>query len=51
MAADSHDRYANVEVSYLLQKMEQYEGIAILSTNLRSNMDDAIRCSSASWAA
>jgi SpoVK/Ycf46/Vps4 family AAA+-type ATPase len=38
---DSHDRYANVEVSYLLQKMEQYEGIAILATNLRQNFDDA----------
>src|SRR5262249_60912162 len=35
---DSHDRYANIEISYLLQKMEQYEGIAILSTNLRNNM-------------
>lgn len=38
---DSHDRYANIEISYLLQKMEQYEGIAILATNLRNNMDDA----------
>jgi SpoVK/Ycf46/Vps4 family AAA+-type ATPase len=38
---DSHDRYANVEISYLLQKMEQYEGIAILATNLRQNMDEA----------
>jgi hypothetical protein len=38
---DSHDRYANIEISYLLQKMEQYEGIAILATNLRANMDDA----------
>ena len=38
---DSHDRYANIEVSYLLQKMEEYQGIAILTTNLRSNMDDA----------
>jgi len=38
---DSHDRYANVEISYLLQKMEQYDGIAILATNLRSNLDEA----------
>jgi hypothetical protein len=38
---DSHDRYANVEISFLLQQMEQYEGIAILATNLRQNMDDA----------
>jgi SpoVK/Ycf46/Vps4 family AAA+-type ATPase len=38
---DSHDRYANIEISYLLQKMEEYEGVAILATNLRKNMDDA----------
>jgi len=38
---DSHDRYANIEVSYLLQKMEEYDGIAILATNLRKNMDEA----------
>ena len=38
---DSHDRYANLEISYLLQKMEHYEGIAILATNLRQNLDDA----------
>jgi SpoVK/Ycf46/Vps4 family AAA+-type ATPase len=38
---DSHDRYANIEISYLLQKMDQYEGVAILATNLRENMDDA----------
>ncbi len=38
---DAHDRYANIEISYLLQKMEEYEGIAILTTNFRSNMDDA----------
>jgi len=38
---DSHDRYANIEISYLLQKMEQYEGIAILATNLRQNLDEA----------
>lgn len=38
---DAHDRYANVETAYLLQKMEEYEGIVILATNLRGNMDDA----------
>jgi hypothetical protein len=38
---DSHDRYANLEIAYLLQKMEQYEGLAILATNLRGNLDDA----------
>ena len=38
---DAHDRYANVEVSYLLQKMEEYEGMIILATNLRKNMDEA----------
>jgi SpoVK/Ycf46/Vps4 family AAA+-type ATPase len=38
---DAHDRYANVETSYLLQRMEEYEGISILATNLRRNMDDA----------
>jgi SpoVK/Ycf46/Vps4 family AAA+-type ATPase len=38
---DAHDRYANIEVGYLLQKMEEYDGIAILATNLRQNMDDA----------
>jgi SpoVK/Ycf46/Vps4 family AAA+-type ATPase len=38
---DSHDRYANIEISYLLQKMEEYEGVTILATNLRKNMDDA----------
>lgn len=38
---DSHDRYANVEISYLLQKMEEYEGISILATNLQKHMDEA----------
>jgi SpoVK/Ycf46/Vps4 family AAA+-type ATPase len=38
---DAHDRYANVEVAYLLQRMEAYDGIAILATNLRQNMDEA----------
>jgi AAA+ superfamily predicted ATPase len=38
---DAHDRYANIEIGYLLQKMEEYEGIALLTTNLRNSMDDA----------
>ena len=38
---DSHDRYANLEVAYLLQRMEAYRGLAILTTNLRSNLDRA----------
>ncbi len=38
---DAHDRYANLEVAYLLQKMEEHEGIVILATNLRKNLDDA----------
>ncbi len=38
---DSHDRYANLEISYLLQKMETYDGVAILATNLRDNLDEA----------
>jgi vesicle-fusing ATPase len=38
---DSHDRYANLEVAYLLQRMESYRGLAILTTNLRSNLDRA----------
>lgn len=38
---DSHDRYANLEISYLLQRMEEYDGIVILATNLRKNMDEA----------
>ncbi|MFC2005108.1 AAA family ATPase [Chloroflexota bacterium] len=38
---DSHDRYANIEIAYLLQKMDEYEGVVILATNLRKNMDDA----------
>ncbi len=38
---DAHDRYANLEISYLLQKMEEHEGVVILATNLRQNMDEA----------
>jgi SpoVK/Ycf46/Vps4 family AAA+-type ATPase len=38
---DAHDRYANIEISYLLQKMETYDGLAILATNLRQNLDES----------
>jgi SpoVK/Ycf46/Vps4 family AAA+-type ATPase len=38
---DAHDRYANIEVAFLLQRMESFNGIAVLATNLRSNVDDA----------
>lgn len=38
---DSHDRYANIEVSYLLQRMEAYRGLAILTTNMRHAIDKA----------
>ena len=38
---DAHDRYANIEVGYLLQRMEEYEGMVILATNFRKNMDEA----------
>ncbi len=39
--SDAKDRYANVEVAYLLQRMEQFDGLAILATNLRGNIDSA----------
>jgi len=39
--SDSHDRYANIEVAYLLQRMEVYPGAVILATNFRRNIDDA----------
>jgi hypothetical protein len=38
---DSHDRYANIEINYLLQRMEQYRGLAILATNMKSALDTA----------
>jgi len=40
---DSHDRYANIEVGYLLQRMESYQGLAILTTNLKSSLDRAFQ--------
>ncbi len=39
--SDAHDRYANIEVAYLLQRLEAYPGIVILATNLQRNIDDA----------
>ncbi len=39
--SDAHDRYANIEVNFLLQRLESYDGIALLATNLQQNMDDA----------
>jgi SpoVK/Ycf46/Vps4 family AAA+-type ATPase len=38
---DSHDRYANIEINYLLQRMEAYRGVAILATNMKSALDTA----------
>lgn len=38
---DSHDKYANIEVSYLLQRIEEYPGIVILAGNMKGNIDDA----------
>lgn len=38
---DAHDRHANVESAYLLQRMESFDGIAVLTTNLRANLDEA----------
>src|SRR6185369_12429088 len=38
---DAHDRYANVETAYLLQKMEEHDGMVILATNLANNIDNA----------
>jgi SpoVK/Ycf46/Vps4 family AAA+-type ATPase len=39
--SDAHDRYANLETAYLLARLERFEGLAILSTNLRQNIDPA----------
>jgi len=40
---DSHDRYANIEIGYLLQRMESYQGVAILTTNLKATLDQAFQ--------
>ena len=39
--SDAHDRYANIEVAYLLQRLERYDGLAIMATNLLRNIDPA----------
>ncbi|KXK58370.1 ATPase [Micromonospora rosaria] len=39
--SDAHDRYANLESAYLLQRMESFDGVAVLTTNLRANLDEA----------
>lgn len=41
---DAHDRYANQEISYLLQRVEDYNGLAILGSNLKDNIDEAFIC-------
>jgi SpoVK/Ycf46/Vps4 family AAA+-type ATPase len=38
---DSHDRYANIEINYLLERLEAFEGVAILATNRKASLDDA----------
>lgn len=38
---DAHDRYANIEVNYLLQRVEQFDGLVVLATNMQRNLDDA----------
>jgi SpoVK/Ycf46/Vps4 family AAA+-type ATPase len=40
--SDARDRYANLEVAYLLQRMESFDGLAVLTTNLRANLDEAL---------
>ena len=40
---DAHDRYANIEIAYLLEKIEKYNGIVILATNMKSNIDEAFK--------
>jgi SpoVK/Ycf46/Vps4 family AAA+-type ATPase len=39
--SDAHDRYANIEVAYLLQRLETYDGVVVLATNLQRNIDNA----------
>ena len=39
--SDARDRHANIEVAFLLQRMESFDGLAILTSNLRSNLDEA----------
>ena len=46
---DARDRYANIEVAYLLQQIEEYDGVAIMATNLRQNLDEAFTAAWTSW--
>jgi len=39
--SDAHDRYANIEIDYLLQRMEQFDGVAVLATNRKGDLDTA----------
>jgi SpoVK/Ycf46/Vps4 family AAA+-type ATPase len=39
--SDAHDRYANIEIDYLLQRMEQFDGVAVLTTNRKGDLDTA----------
>jgi SpoVK/Ycf46/Vps4 family AAA+-type ATPase len=39
--SDAHDRYANIEVAYLLQRLESYQGLVVMATNLQRNIDEA----------
>lgn len=41
-AKDAHNRYANIKIAYLLQKMEQLDGLGILATNRKQNLDEAL---------
>ena len=45
--SDAHDRYANIETSYLLQQMEDYDGVVILATNSRQHLDEAFTAADA----
>ena len=38
--SDAHDRYANIEINYLLQRVEEFDGLVVLATNLRRNIDE-----------
>jgi len=46
---DAHDRYANIETAYLLQRTEEYNGLVILASNIKKNMDEALCGASISW--
>lgn len=40
---DAHDRYANIEIAYLLERIEKYDGVVIVATNMKSNIDEAFK--------